>query len=239
MTLEFLQTTDQFRSCQALRKFAKNVNSILSTFLEQNDRLHPSQTGFRPQQGTETALLAVVEESRKSLDVGGSAAIVLLDLSAAFDTVNHQLLIKRLREIGVSGSLLNWLESFLRDRSFQVFKDNCISQRTSLHCGVPQGSSLSPTLFCVYLRPLAEVVEPFGVRIISYADDTQLIVSLNHLDNNQYSLANCLERVSAWMDASFLKLNPAKTVLVFLGKVGNIDPSVLWPQCLDAMPPPH
>lgn len=81
----------------------KYANSVLSAFLEENSCLHSTQTGFRSQQGTETALLVVIEETRKILDNGGCAALILLDLSAALDTVNHQLMVQRLRELGVAG----------------------------------------------------------------------------------------------------------------------------------------
>lgn len=73
-----------------------------------------------------------------------------------------------------------------------------------LSCGVPQGSSLSPTLFNVYMSPLAEIVHPFGIKIVKYADDTQLIVALNHTDNSSSGLGPCLEKVAKWMELSCL-----------------------------------
>lgn len=100
----------------------KHINATLVEFLETNHLHDLSQIGFCPKHGTETALLAVTEEARRILDQGGTAAIILLDLSAAFDTVNHEILLHRLTNLGVSGKAITWLRSFLADRSFQVFE---------------------------------------------------------------------------------------------------------------------
>lgn len=214
----------------------KHLNSALSIFLESNDYLHPSQMDYRPLQGTETVLLAVLEEARKILDDGGCAAILLLDLSAAFDTVNHRLLISRLREVGLGGTALKWLCSFLKDRTFEVYENGITLECMPLKCGVPQGSSLSPTLFNIYMRSLANEVLPFGILIATYADDTQLVVSFNQLEKTYPRLSMCLERVAGWMESSYLKINGAKTELMFLGNTVPSQIGPFWPNCLG--PPP-
>lgn len=173
-----------------------------------------------------------MEETRIILDNGGCAAILLLDLSAAFDTVNHQLLVQRLREAGVEGKALRWLQSFLEDRTFTVFEDDVSSKQIHLQCGVPQSSSLSPTLFNIYMRSLAEVVAPWGIHIVTYADDTQLVVSLSRQDQHSLALSSCLVKVWEWMNKSFLKLNPAKTKLMLLGHSAPRELDHLWPSCL-------
>lgn len=216
----------------------KHVNSVISAFLESNNMLHSSQTGFHPQHGTETALLTVVEKDKKNLDKGGSTAILLLDLSAAFDTVNYDILIHRLRNFGLSSSVITWLQYFLKDRSFQVFKGDNSSELIPLGCSVPQGLSLSLTLFNVYMSPLAPIVLPFVIDIVTYADDTQLVVALNHSGSISTSLCPCLEKVAKWMELSFLKLNGDKTDLMLLGNspISDIDPA--WPSCLGSPPTP-
>lgn len=108
----------------------------------------------------------------------------------------------------------------------------------SLSCGVPQGSSLSHTLFNVYMSPLAEVVKPFSIQIVTYADDTQLIVSLNQANKDGNNLAECLVKVSIWMEGSFLKLNGTKMELMFLGKPSTLDINACWPSCLGERPLP-
>lgn len=103
-------------------------------------------------------------------------AVLLLDLSAAFDTVNHRILVQCLQDLGISGVALDWMQSFLNDRSFQVAEGEAMSTSRPPQCGVPRGSSLSPTLFNVYMAPLADIILPFGVQVVTYADDTQLVL---------------------------------------------------------------
>ncbi|XP_078496531.1 uncharacterized protein LOC144752493 [Lissotriton helveticus] len=197
--------------------------------------------GFRSRQGTETALVAVVEEARKIVNSGGCAAVVLLDLSAAFDTVNHLPMIQRLREVGVAGTALKWLSSFLADITFAVFEDVATSRQIPLQYGVPQGSSLSPTMFNIYMRPLADLVLPWGVQLVTYADDTQLVVSLSRADADETVINNlspCLSEVLAWMDFSFLKLNGAKTEIMMLGYNAPINLDPWGPESLGPPPPP-
>lgn len=108
------------------------------------------------------------------MDDGESVILILLDLSAAFDTISHPLLAERLSMCGIRGSALKWLTTFLADRYQTVTLGSFCSSKRLLDKGVPQGSCLSLTLFNIYLAPLAKIVQPFGFEIISYADDTQL-----------------------------------------------------------------
>ncbi|KAJ1096995.1 hypothetical protein NDU88_002125 [Pleurodeles waltl] len=112
------------------------------------------------------------------MDNGETVALILLDLSAAFDTVCHRTLITRLRSTGIQGQALDWIASFLANSSQRVYLPPFRSEPTEIICGVPQGSSLSPTLFNVYMSPLANIVRKHDIIITSYADDTQLILSL-------------------------------------------------------------
>lgn len=162
--------------------------------------------------------------------------MILLDPSAAFDTVNHCILMQQLINLGVSGTALMWLQSFLEERSFQVFKGDAISKSLLLHCGVPQGSSLSPTLFNVYMAPLADIVIPFGVQIVTYADDTQLVVALNHSDSSPTRIGPCLQEVTNWMKDSHLKLNSDKTQLMILRNPFPPVIDTIWPACLGQAP---
>lgn len=155
--------------------------------------------------------------------------MLLLDLSAAFDTVNHDILVQRLQNLGIPGVALDWLRSFLTERLFQVMEVEASSSPRPLQCGVPQGSSLSPTLFNVYMAPLAELVLQFGVQIITYADDAQLVVTLKHPKSSPSSLGPCLEAVMDWMRHSHLKLNEEKTDLMLLGRASLLDITPSWP----------
>lgn len=161
-----------------------------------------------------------------------------LEWAITMNTVNHRILAQCLQELGITDGALDWLKSFLRERLFLVKMGEVSSSLRSLHCGVPQGPSLSPTLFNVYMAPLAQVVDQFGVELVTYADDTQLVVTLKHPNTNPSSLAPCLEAVMSWMHSSHLKLNEDKSELMLLGNSTPSDMLSLWPSCMGPMPPP-
>lgn len=139
---------------------------------------------------------------------GRTTALVLLDLSAAFNTVSHGLLLERLWESGVGSSSWEWIKHFLQKRSFQVLQHPFKSKVCPLSQRVPQGSALSPTLFNIYMRPLADIVRKHGVKLVSYADDTQLIVTLEQKEAGTASAFKaCLSDLANWMKFSCLQLN--------------------------------
>nr|XP_060615104.1 uncharacterized protein LOC132764950 [Anolis sagrei ordinatus] len=154
------------------------VASQLQDFLVDTDYLDQAQSGFRPGHGTETALVALVDDLRRELDRGSVSLLVLLDLSSAFDTVDHGILLGRLAGMGLGGTALNWFNSFLRNRSQRVEYMDQVSDGSPLLCGVPQGAILSPLLFNIYVRPLASLARSFGLDCYQYADDTQLLLRL-------------------------------------------------------------
>jgi len=127
--------------------------------------------------------------------------LVGLDLSVAFDTVNHDTLLQRLEtEFGVTGTVLSWLQSYLSGRSQFVKLGNHQSPAVSLNVGVPQGSVLGPILFAVYCSPVGDVIAGHGVQYHQYADDTQLHLAMR-ADNTAVGLsvlAVCTSDVRLW-----------------------------------------
>uniref|UniRef100_A0A803U1N2 Reverse transcriptase domain-containing protein n=1 Tax=Anolis carolinensis TaxID=28377 RepID=A0A803U1N2_ANOCA len=195
------------------------VASQLQGFLVDTDFLDPAQSGFRPGHGIETALVALVDDLRRELDRGSVSLLVLLDLSAAFDTVDHGILLGRLAGMGLGGTVLQWLHSFLEGRSQMVSLGDACSAPQSLTCGVPQGSVLSPMLFNIYMKPLGEIIRSFGVRCHLYADDVQLCHSFPPVTKEAVQVLNrCLAAVSDWMRANKLKLNPDKTEVLLVSQ---------------------
>lgn len=196
---------------------------------------HPNQSAYRKYHSVETALLSVSSSVLERLDDHHNVLFVMLDLSAAFDTVNHQILIDTLfTKFRVEGMALKWLKSYLSGRTFSVKCGNTIGSGVyRLDTGVPQGSVLGPVLFNCYITELFSGLEALDVCFHSYADDVQIWCSYN--PKSKYGeiecrrrLADALEFVYDWMRRQSLKLNCSKTIFLPLSRnsdfINNCDP---------------
>ena len=147
----------------------------LQAHLDTNGLHVKFQSAYRRGHSTETALLRILNDLLVMIGGGNKAILVLLDLSAAFDTLDHTLLLQRLHaEISLDGSALDWFSSYLSCRSQQVLVGHSLSAETPLLCGVPQGSVLSPLLFSLYTRQLADLIDKFCIDYHFFADDSEL-----------------------------------------------------------------
>ena len=149
-------------------------------YLIAND-LYPSlQSAYRKYHSTETALLRVQNDVLRAIDQKQEVILVLLDLSAAFDTIDHDILISRLcKQFGFTGTVLSWFMSYLRERSQKVVIGSTESKPQPLTSGVPQGSVLGPLLFILYFGPLQDVIKSHGLECMMYADDSQLYITID------------------------------------------------------------
>ena len=195
----------------------KAVLSQLTPFLTTHNILEPLQSGFRSLHSTETALLKVTNDLLLTLDSGDNAILILLDLSAAFDTVDHNILLTRLdQQVGIRETALLWFSSYLKHRTFSVSIGQFSSSSAPVSYGVPQGSILGPMLFSLYMLPLGDIIRKHKISFHLYADDSQLYLPLKSRDSIQ-SLLVCLEDIRNWMANNFLQLNGDKTEVIIFG----------------------
>ena len=196
------------------------VKNRLTDFLMEQNLLNSFQSAYTKFHSTETALLAVHDHIIRASSQQQVSCLCLLDLSAAFDTIDHTILLERLSSwFGISGTALNWIKSYLSSRSFYVKVKDSQSTVFQLFYGVPQGSVLGPLLFILYTTPLSTVITKSSVHHHLYADDTQLFISFSSSEflQNFSLLENAINEVCSWMSANLLMLNPSKTDFLLIG----------------------
>ena len=191
--------------------------------LLKNNVYPENQSAYRRNYSTETLLLKVKNDLLLNMNKQHVTLLVLLDLSAAFDTVDHNVLINRLyTKCGISDVALMWFESYLKDRSQRVIVNGAESSNFDLKFGVPQGSCLGPLLFTIYAGELSEIVKSHLPTVMCYADDTQLYVSFSPKDDCGEgeavdAMRRCIDDIRDWMMKDKLQLNTDKTELLLIG----------------------
>jgi Reverse transcriptase (RNA-dependent DNA polymerase) len=178
------------------------------------------QSAYRKFYSTETALTRIYNDLVLSINKQKISALVLLDLSAAFDTIDNSILLTRLEyNFGITGTALSLVTSYLQNRSQAVLIRKDCSPACSLLTGVPQGSVLGPLLFCLYTTPLSYIFYNSDVSYRLYADDTQLYISFSSSDSvNSFSiLSSTLDSVYSWFSSNRLSVNPSKTKFLLIG----------------------
>ena len=198
----------------------KVVLGQLSVHLSVNDLFPKFQSGFRRGHSTESALLRVMSDIYAAIDTGKVSLLALLDVSAAFDTVDHSILLERLsKSYGLTGSAHGWFESFISERRQTVRFGGTTAPTTLVRFGIPQGSVLGPVLYILYTADVASLVESFGLRVHLYADDTQLYGFSSPDDSAALAdlIRRAIDSVSEWMASNRLLLNGDKTQYIWFG----------------------
>ncbi len=206
-----------------LGKTIERVASVrISSIMNEHNLSDDFQSAYRPKHSIETALLRVENDILLNMDQGNLTALILLDLSAAFDTVDHSILLGRLRDcIGLHGSALEWCQSYLTNRPEYVRVGNASSSPVFHDYAVPQGSVLGPQWFTIYTYPIHNIILKYGLMYHIYADDTQLYICFNptqsSADHVIEQIEACICEIRQWMQDNFLKLNDEKTEFLLIG----------------------
>ena len=152
------------------------------------------------------------------IDKDQCTILASLDLSAAFDTVDHDIFIGRMHAYGIRETALKWFQSYLDRRSYRVLINNAFSSAHTLSCGVPQGSVLGARMYTIYVAPLANVINKHSINYHCYADDTQIYIQCaNNTTAVQEAITriqDCITDVSKWMGRNALKINEDKTEFI-------------------------
>lgn len=220
-----------YRPVSVLTSISKILEKIVYKrmygFLQSNNILYESQYGFRSNMSTVDAITELIGSIIKNLDQKKFSLVIYLDLSKAFDTVNHKILLNKLYHYGIRGVCHDWFKDYLTDRKHKVKiqKDDKItySNFNSISTGVPQGSVLGPLLFLIYINDLNNSLEI--MKSINFADDTNLICSNTDIDDLFIDVQYDIENVLDWFRSNKLSVNIDKTCyMVFRPRGKNFIP---------------
>ena len=206
------------------------IKCQLLDHLDGNGLLPETQSAYRACHSTESALLKVSSDALLAADNGMVTLLGMLDLSAAFDCVDHQIFLKRLKvSYGIDGTTLAWIGSYFENRTQRVRYNGSISDTIRVESGVPQGSVLRPVFSLLFSSDVFDIALQHGFYIHGYADDLQVYQHCLPSDMNTLNLRfiDCMEKIQSWMSSNRLRLNTSKTEVIWLGssrRLANLSP---------------
>lgn len=192
--------------------FEKIIHKRVYDFMEKHKLIYPNQFGFRQFHSTVHALTYMTESIRSSIDDNKFVAGIFIDLQKAFDTVDHDILLKKLDHYGIRGLANNWFRSYLQNRKQFVSIPDGESDMALMNYGVPQGSVLGPLLFLIYINDLHNAI--LHSKTCHFADDTAILNSNNSLKQLQKHVNIDLKHLCHWLKANKISLNAGKTELM-------------------------
>ena len=215
-----------YRPISILSQFSKILKKLfnlrLEKFLDANKILSDSQYGFRSGMSTDHAAAELVEQIASAIDGQRCCAGVFIDLKKAFDTVDHELLVEKLKVYGIRDVANKWLQNYLTNRKQYVVIDDHSSDMLDMTCGIPQGSVLGPILFIIYINDICNVSDV--VKCVLFADDTNIFCSEKNDTDLQLTLNRELGKLFVWFSVNKLSLNLSKTnYILFCNRSADTD----------------
>lgn len=192
------------------------VHNDLYSYLDKNSMIPPCQSGFRPMHSTETTLHGLINNCLYAVEHGQITGTVFIDLSKAFDSVNHNILLEKLHAMNLSASVVTWFESYLGGRKQSVCIKKRCSEALPFITGVPQGSILGPLLFMIYTSDISRCI-PKNCQLFMYADDSTITCSSSNRDEIERSLNTAMTNIYNWAAHNRLKINATKTKSMVIG----------------------
>ena len=224
---------NNYRPISLLSYIDKLIEKAMCTrlydYLNQSEAINPNQFGFRENHSTELALLSVMERVYEAIETKKNLLFLTIDLRKAFEVIRHDILLAKLENLGIRGTILDWFESYLSNRKHQTKVNDTLSNTLKVKTGVPEGSSLGPLLFLIYINDMQNIFQENELTI--FADDTTLVLS--HEDTQElYKYANLkLIELDQYLKANGVQLNDQKTEYMFIsarGKRAEVKPCVLY-----------
>ena len=198
----------------------KIISDQLNSFIEKHNILFPYQFGFRKGYSIELAILEMSDNLRTSIDNKLITCGLFLDFSKAFDTVNHTILLHKLYKYGIRGLAFNWFKSYLQNRSQYVKIGNVESDQLNVVCGIPQGSTLGPLLFLLYINDLPNSSTKLSFRL--FADDANIFYASKDLNEIEVVMNEEFQNILKFCNANKLSINMKKTNFMLISSPNKV-----------------
>lgn len=206
-----------YRPIALLSIFSKIIEKVvkkrLTTFLEKHNLLTNNQFGFRSGLNTEHSLIIFMSNVYNSINNGKPCAGLFIDIMKAFDTVDHNILLQKLHDVGIRGIALDWFQSFLKGRTQQTSVNGHLSTIAPMNQGVPQGSVLAGPLFLIYINDMCD--GKFQGKLVAFADDTALFYSADTTQQLAHDMQQDLNILRWWFTVNHMALSPKTKYIIF------------------------
>ena len=199
----------------------KIIHNQTESFLEKHEIIYKYQSGFRKNHSTNSCLSYLSNKIQKGFEEGNLTGMILIDLQKAFDTIDHEILLCKMKYLGFTESAINWFRSYLANRTFVVHVNGEYSNPGNLTCGVPQGSILGPLLFLLYVNDMPQAV---SCDLLLYADDSCLVFTDKNFDNIENQLNKNFNSLCDWFVDNKLSIHfgEDKTKSILFGTKSKI-----------------